>query len=167
MTRRALRPSPALALRLRAMREADLDRVLLVEGRCYSHPWTRGNFSDALAAGYLARLLVDGADDIAAYVVAMHGVDELHLLNLTVAPDWQRAGHACALLDLLEAHCREHGLPTLWLEVRAGNARALHVYRRRGFAEVGRRPDYYPTGAGRREDAIVMCRAVPGVWGDA
>lgn len=151
----------APGLRLRPMRTTDLDRVLSVETRAYSFPWTRGNFIDSLAAGYLAEMLVDGRDELVGYFVAMVGVGELHLLNLTVAPDWQRQGHAGTLLDTLEQRCREYRLPALWLEVRAGNARARHVYRRRGFVEVGLRRRYYPAGHATREDAIVMRLEVP------
>jgi ribosomal-protein-alanine N-acetyltransferase len=92
----------------------------------------------------------------------MHGVDEMHLLNLTVAPAWQRMGHARLLLDVLEQRCREHHAAALWLEVRAGNRRARQVYQRRGFAEVGLRRHYYPAGHGTREDAVVMSLAVQG-----
>ena len=46
----------------------------------------------------------------------------------------------------------------LWLEVRESNARARALYLREGFAEAGRRRDYYPAPAGRREDAILMTR---------
>jgi [ribosomal protein S18]-alanine N-acetyltransferase len=150
------------ATRLRPMRAADLERVLVVEKLAYSFPWTRGNFIDSLAAGYLAELLVDDHDELIGYFVAMAGVDELHLLNLTVAPAWQGHGHARALLDVLEQRCREHQAPALWLEVRASNARARHVYRQRGFAEVGLRRSYYPAPHGTREDAIVMSLAIPG-----
>lgn len=142
------------------MRAADVDRVLAVEKRAYSFPWTRGNFIDSLAAGYPAELLVDERDELIGYFVAMLGVDELHLLNLTVAPDWQGHGHASTLLDVLEQRCRERGVPALWLEVRAGNLRARHVYHQRGFAEVGLRRNYYPAPHGTREDAIVMSLAV-------
>lgn len=139
----------------RPMDVRDLDAVLAVEARAYSHPWSRGNFVDALAAGYIADVL-DGRDSgIVGYFVAMPGVEELHLLNLTIAPAWQRQGHGRALLDAVEQHAvaRRHAL--LWLEVRRSNERALAVYLRRGFAEVGVRRGYYPSGA-RREDAVVM-----------
>ncbi|MBK7059817.1 MAG: ribosomal protein S18-alanine N-acetyltransferase [Rubrivivax sp.] len=150
----------AQPLRLRPLKACDLDRVLAVEQRAYSFPWTRGNFIDALAAGYLAELWVDAHDDLVGYHVAMVGVDELHLLNLTVAPQWQRLGHARSLLDALEQHCRQHQLGSLWLEVRAGNQRARQVYSRRGFVEVGLRRNYYPAAHGSREDAIVMSLAI-------
>ena len=143
------------------MRVADLDEVMAVERSAYSFPWTRGNFIDSLAAGYLAQRLVQGNAGIIGYCVAMPGVDEMHLLNLTVAPSHQRRGHSRTLLDALEQHCRDAKLPMIWLEVRTSNRRAREVYARRGYAEVGLRRGYYPAGASRREDAIVMSLTVP------
>lgn len=142
--------------RLRAMQLGDLDAVLEVERSAYSFPWTRGNFVDSLAAGYLAEMLVHDIDGLVGYYLAMAGVDEMHLLNLTVTPAQQRRGHARQLLQALERRCLQRGLPQLWLEVRASNARARQVYLRHGFSEVGQRRDYYPAAKGRREDAIVM-----------
>jgi len=147
-----LQPQP----QLRPMQYGDLDGVLAVERAAYSFPWTRGNFIDSLAAGYRAEMLVDDRAGLVGYYVAMAGVDEMHLLNLTVAPSQQRRGHSRTLLDALEQHCRDRALSTLWLEVRASNARARQVYARRGFAEVGLRRGYYPAGKATREDAIVM-----------
>jgi ribosomal-protein-alanine N-acetyltransferase len=145
---------------LRAMTVADLDAVLAIEQRAYAFPWSRGNFIDSLAAGYRMQVLVQG-DTIVGYHVAMAGVGELHLLNLTVAPESESRGHARAMLDALEAHCRAQALDTLWLEVRESNARARALYRRRGFAEVGVRRGYYPAPRSQREDAIVMRLDIP------
>ena len=143
-------------LQLRTMTTLDLDAVMAIEGQAYSFPWTRGNFVDSLAAGYRAEVLAGRGSGIVGYFVAMPGVDEMHLLNLTVAPAWQRQGLARRLLDALEERCRDAALPMLWLEVRASNERARQLYRRRGFAEVGVRRGYYPAPQARREDAIVM-----------
>jgi len=147
-------PMPALALRPRVTR--DVDAVLALERDAYPVPWTRGNFIDSLAAGYRAQVLVEPQAGIVGYCVAMAGVDEMHLLNLTVAPAWQHRGLARLMLDALEAACREQRRPMLWLEVRASNERARALYRRRGFAEVGLRRGYYPAPASTREDAVVM-----------
>ena len=147
-------------LERRSMRSADLAAVVNVETRAYSHPWSRGNFIDSLAAGYIAEMLDSHDAGVVGYFVAMPGVDELHLLNITVAPDWQGRGHGSALLDVVQAHAAERGLATLWLEVRDSNHRARALYRRRGFAEVGLRRAYYPA-AGPREDAVVMSLALP------
>lgn len=143
---------------LGSMTVATLDEVMAVETRAYSFPWSRGNFIDSLAAGYAAQVV--WADDLQpavllGYFVAMTGVDEMHLLNVTVAPDWQGRGLGHQLLDAVQALAQAQGLASLWLEVRESNHRARALYQRRGFADVGVRRGYYPA-AGRREDAIVM-----------
>ncbi|HJV71808.1 MAG TPA: ribosomal protein S18-alanine N-acetyltransferase [Ideonella sp.] len=138
----------------------DLDRVMAVEMQAYPFPWTRGHFIDSLAAGYLAQLLVAG-DALVGYYVAMPGVDELHLLNLTVAPAHQQRGHARALLSHLAQTARAAGAAQIWLEVRESNERARRLYERWGFERVGLRKGYYPAARGQREDALVMRWAVP------
>lgn len=155
-------PRPASApaqLRFEALTLAQLDAVLSVEQSAYSHPWTRGNFTDAIACGYQAQLLLaDG--QLLGYFIASIGGDEVHLLNITVAPDCQRQGWARVLLDALALWARGRGAHWLWLEVRASNLRALHVYQRNGFRRVGTRRQYYPAAQGQREDAVVMSLAL-------
>ena len=69
------------------MLAADLDAVMAIEVGVYAFPWTRGNFIDSLAAGYTAQVLRRASDHtLIGYCVAMAGADEMHLLNITVAP---------------------------------------------------------------------------------
>lgn len=143
-------------VRQRTMREDDLEQVLAIEQRAYSFPWTQGNFVDSLRAGYVAELRVDAQDAVLGYFVAMPGVDEVHLLNLTVAPPHQHQGHARAMLEEVIARAQALGAGSLLLEVRLGNVRAQELYARRGFVEIGRRPRYYPAAHSAREDARVM-----------
>ena len=136
------------------MAASDVERVQTVEALAYSFPWTRGNFIDSLAAGYLAEVL-ECEGELMAYFVAMPGVDELHLLNISVAPAYQGQGHGSLLLDAVQAHGQRLGLLQLLLEVRQSNLRAQALYVRRGFVQVSQRRAYYPAATGR-EDAIVM-----------
>ena len=137
------------------MTGAFLPEVLRIELAAYEHPWAEVNFRDALAAGYQAQMLVaDGT--VLGYFIAMKGVDEVHLLNITVAPRYQGQGWARLMLDALALWARGQGAQWLWLEVRVGNARAIRVYQGRGFRRVGQRKAYYPAANGAREDAIVM-----------
>jgi ribosomal-protein-alanine N-acetyltransferase len=94
--------------------------------------------------------------NVLGYLVAMKGVDEVHLLNLTVAPDFQRQGWARLMMEGLVLWSRGQGARQLWLEVRESNTRALEVYRRFGFGQMGVRKQYYPLAPNRREDAVVM-----------
>lgn len=136
------------------MTEARLEHVVAIERRAYAHPWTRGNFADSLRSGYHARILCAG-DAVLGYFVAMQGVDEVHLLNITVEPAWQGQGWGRVMLDALALWSRAQGAQWLWLEVRTTNVRAQQVYQRYGFRRVGERRNYYPADQGR-EDAIVM-----------
>ena len=86
----------------------------------------------------------------------MPGVDEAHLLNITVAPEFQRQGWAHLLLDALQLWARSRSAQWLWLEVRVSNLRARAIYEAYGFRKVGERKRYYPATVGEREDAIVM-----------
>ncbi len=136
-----------------------LDALMAVEQRAYSHPWSRGNFTDSLASGYQIELLL-GGDQLIGYFVAMPGVEEAHLLNITVAPEFQQQGWSVVLLDALALWARGRGAQWLWLEVRVSNLRARKVYEKYGFERVGERKRYYPSASAEREDAIVMSYAL-------
>jgi ribosomal-protein-alanine N-acetyltransferase len=152
-----------LEAQFEAMTESWFEAVLQVEQSAYAHPWTRGNFSDSLKAGYQALVLTGGSGptaELLGYFVAMKGVDEVHLLNITVAPAHQRQGWARVMLDALALWSRGEGAQWLWLEVRLSNGRARTVYERYGFRHVGTRRQYYPAGNAGREDAVVMSLAL-------
>ena len=158
----ALRPNEA---RFETMTPAWVPTVLRVEQSAYAYPWSEGNFSDSLQAGYQAQLLMAGSSanpELLGYFVAMKGVDEVHLLNITVAPAYQQQGWARVMLDALVVWSRGQGAQWLWLEVRVGNARARAVYDRHGFRHVGTRRLYYPASVATPggEDAIVMSLAL-------
>ena len=144
------------ARQLVAMTEDLLDGILAIENVAFTHPWTRGNFADALRSGYHARVLMQG-EHILGYFVAMQILDEVHLLNITVSPLHQGQGLARELLGAL-SHWSRHTAKAqwLWLEVRESNARARRIYERHGFHTVGMRKKYYPVHHGERETAILM-----------
>ena len=133
-----------------------LDTLLPVEQQAYSHPWTRGNFIDAMAAGYETQLLVYAQGGLVGYFVAMIVLDEVHLLNITVAPARQRQGWARILLDALALWSRQRQAQWIWLEVRESNVRARSIYAAHGYQEVGLRKNYYPMHDGPREHAVLM-----------
>lgn len=146
----------AVEARFEPLAAQHLDAVIQVEVQAYAHPWLRANFLDSLQAGYQAQLLL--ADDaVLGYFVAMMGVEEAHLLNITVAPQYQGQGWARLMLEALAIWARGRGAQTLWLEVRKGHLRALKVYQACGFNLVGERKAYYPGAHGEREDGLVMC----------
>ena len=168
------KPADSLEARFEPMTHADLSLVASVEHSAYKFPWTRGNFSDSLNSGYEMQMLVGGdatpnaRHELLGYFVAMKGVDEVHLLNITVAPAYQLQGWGRLMLDALALWSRGQGAQWLWLEVRASNLHAKTLYTRYGFREVGLRKGYYPEGGtsllgnSAREDAVVMSLRLAG-----
>ncbi|MFC5459031.1 ribosomal protein S18-alanine N-acetyltransferase [Massilia niabensis] len=149
--------APASAgLVLVPMLPADVDEVYALECSVFPHPWSRANFTDSLAAGYDAWLLRDPLGKLAGYFLLMYALDEAHLLDVAVAGERHGTGLGRYLLETLCARARGMGAGSVLLEVRPTNERALAVYKRFGFAEIGRRKGYYPAHEGKREDAIVM-----------
>lgn len=149
-------PAPQESIRFAPLSADWLDTLLPIEQQAYSHPWTRGNFIDALAAGYEAQMLLDAHDQLLGYFVAMPVLDEVHLLNITVSPAHQGHGWARVMLDALTLWARQRQAVWLWLEVRESNARARAIYEKQGYRQIAERKDYYPAANGQREHAIIM-----------
>jgi ribosomal-protein-alanine N-acetyltransferase len=141
------------AVTFRRMTEADLDAVLKIEYAAFSHPWTRGIFTDALKS-YEVWLMFEGSQQVGHGVINVI-IDEAHLLNITVKPESQGRGLGLLLLEKLMKRAYELNGRECFLELRDSNRSAYRLYERYGFNEIGRRRDYYPA-VGGREDALVM-----------
>lgn len=135
---------------------ADLDEVLAIEQLVYTHPWTYGNFVDTLQNAHEAYGIRDDQGELVAYFFLMPVIDEFHLLTFAVHTKKQNLGYAHILLKKMLQIASEKQFASIMLEVRVSNHRAISIYRRFGFVEIGRRKGYYPAQNGLREDAIVM-----------
>ncbi len=148
-----------MSVRLRPMRLADLDAVLALEEELFApDTWSRAMYREELARTdtrhYLVAVDPDDGDTVVGYAGLIAYDDEAHVSTIGVARDRQGEGTGALLLDALLAEADRRS-PVVLLEVRADNQLAQGLYRRRGFAEIGRRPRYYqPSGT----DAVVMKR---------
>ncbi len=142
---------------IRPMRDADVPAVLLLEKDSYEFPWSAGNFIDSIHAGYSAWVYEVGGE-IIGHMVMMTVLEEAHLLNITIAPEWRRQGLGRILLEHAMETARQQRSKVLFLEVRPSNDAAIAMYEKLGFEAFALRKDYYPAAQGR-EDALVM-RAV-------
>ena len=141
-------------LSLRPMQTDDLDAIMQIEPTIYSHPWTRGNFSDSLNSGYSAWVLEEN-DAMIGYALLMLVMDEAHLLNLSIAKPQQKRGLGRYLLEHMLKIAKTHKAVNMFLEVRPSNVSAITLYENMGFCEMAVRRGYYPAKEGR-EDAVLM-----------
>lgn len=141
-------------MRFRPLQMADLNQVMEIEPEVYPFPWSRGNFSDSLKAGYSCWACeIDG--QLMGYAILMMVLDEAHLLNISIAKEFQGRGLGRKLLEHIIAKARQHGGQMMFLEVRPSNKPAIRLYEDMGFNEFSVRKGYYPAANGR-EDAILM-----------
>jgi len=141
-------------LTMRPMQEEDLDEVMAVERLAYPIPWTLGIFRDCLRVGYCCWVYTRSGQ-IIGYGVMSVAAGEAHILNVCILPQLQGQGLGRRLLRRLITLAGRHGADTVFLEVRASNRKALHLYLDMGFNEIGLRRGYYPLAKGH-EDAVVM-----------
>lgn len=138
----------------------DVDAVLVIENSVQPHPWTRGNFSDALSSGYRC-VVAEIEHEIVSYAVLMPVMDETELLTIAVAKKQQRKGLGRALLQAQMQWARAKEMRKIFLEVRVSNSSAITLYRSLGFVDIGMRRGYYQNAQGR-EDALLMACELTG-----
>ena len=155
------------------MQAADLDEVLKIESVSHIHPWTKGNFSDSLAAGHWAYCIRPQVDQMVkgsyldpavlwAYCILFPAVDELHLLNITVSPHLRKLGLGQRMMAAIEGVAAQQKMPRIILEVRPSNTAAITLYQKLGYEQIGVRKNYYPANpeTGSREDALVLAKSI-------
>ena len=129
------------------------EQVAQVEKLCFSDPWSVNSIrSEAVNPLSLWIVAVDG-DRVVGYVGSQSVMGWSDMMNLAVTPEYRRQGIAEQLVLELITGLRERKNTCLTLEVRVSNSPAIALYEKMGFAEVGRRPNYYHNP---REDALIL-----------
>lgn len=127
--------------------------------RCFTtpRPWSAAEFAAFLRDPHV--LILGGAT---AFALGRVIADEAELLTIAVAPEQRRKGLARRLLADFERAVAGRGALTCFLEVAAGNAPAIALYRGAKYTETGRRRGYYRLADGAAEDALVLSRRLDG-----
>lgn len=131
-----------------------LPAAFVIEKASHAFPWSEKTFLSNQGERYL-NLAIDVDGVMAGFAVTQVVLDEATLFNIAIDPAFQHQGLGRRLLEYLIERLREKSVTTLWLEVRASNAKAISLYQSLGFNEAAVRHNYYPAGNGR-EDAIIM-----------
>ncbi|QWC24793.1 ribosomal protein S18-alanine N-acetyltransferase [Bacillus haikouensis] len=132
----------------------DLDAVMEIEHRSFSIPWTREAFYNEIEQNHLSTyLVVEDGECIAGYCGVWLVVDEAHITNVAVLPDYRGKGLGEALMKRIMEIAKQVGAHVMTLEVRVSNEAAKGLYRKMGFQDGGIRKRYY---SDNQEDALVM-----------
>jgi len=135
------------------MSPAELDAVLEIENQSYPRPWSRDHFLDELQSPFSFPLVALNSEGLLiGYICPMQVVDEGHILDVAVAPNYRGQGVARLLIETVLQECRRRNAELVSLEVRKSNEQAIVLYKKMGFVETGLRRRYYENG----EDALLM-----------
>jgi len=151
----------AINFQFRLMDKNDISHVCEIEVTSHLHPWSEKNFLDCLEQQYwnYVLFLESSPSQIVGHCIVMPGVEELHLLNITIHPDFRRQKIASRALSAIEDIGFTHHYLRMLLEVRRSNESAIKMYDSLGYVLIGARKDYYPMAKNStflREDALVM-----------
>ncbi len=138
---------------IRKITDFDIEPILAIENEAYEFPWSRGIFKDCLTSYHCHVYEVDS--EIRGYIIFSTVLDEVSLLNICIAPEYQHQGHGSDLLNWFISYVKNQGIKILYLEVRRSNKSAINLYESIGFNEIGIRENYYPAKKGK-EDALLF-----------
>lgn len=138
---------------IQIMKAEDIGEVYEIEHMCFTTPWSLESFAEEinnnLAKYFVAK--VDGK--VVGYGGVWIVVDEGHITNIAVHPDYRGQGIGEAIVKSLIALAKEHNITSITLEVRPTNTAALNLYKKFGFKVEGLRKGYYTD---TKEDALIM-----------
>jgi len=144
-------------LTIRRMTASDLDAVTLLEQRVFPDPWPRLAFEQDLEEDNRGVLLAELNGRLCGYASYMAAVGEAHLTNIAVAPEFRGKSIAKILLNRILEVAKNADCEYIFLDVRPSNEAAISLYKKYGFYELYRRPEYYRTPV---EDALVMVKTL-------
>ena len=143
---------------VRPLFKKDIQQLLAIEQSVQVVPWTADTFKTCFEAGHSGWVIEDD-QKIISFIITSMRVEECHILNFCVARDSQRQGYGQHLLKHLLAEAKKQGIGIIYLEVRRSNTRAIALYEKMQFQQIGERKGYYPTISGN-EDALIFARYV-------
>jgi [ribosomal protein S18]-alanine N-acetyltransferase len=142
------------SLVFRYLKEEDIDQILKIEELSFATPWTRQSFENELNMNQFAVYLVlEKEGQIVGYCGMWLIVDEAHITNIAVLPEFRGQKLGEAILRMIMEMAKKRGAKTMTLEVRVSNVVAQSLYRKLGFMNGGIRKNYYTDNY---EDALVM-----------
>ncbi len=145
-------------VKIREMRESDLDRIMEIEVKTFSPPWSREAFLLELTKNLLAKYIVAEVDgEVAGYGGIWLIIDEGHITNIAVEEKYRGLGVGNRIVEGLIQLCIDRDIKAATLEVRKSNEIAKSLYKKYGFKEYGIREGYY---SDNNEDAIIMWKTI-------
>ena len=135
----------------RAAAESDVESIARIEALSFKTPWSREMILSEMKEPISRFFVAEVAGKVVGYYGFLHILDELHILNVAVDPDFRGRGLGKKLMAHLISEARALCARAITLEVRESNLSAIRLYEGAGFLLAGVRPHYYTD----KENALI------------
>jgi len=135
------------------LEEAYIDDIVNISVLSFPIAWTREAFENELSNKFARYIVAKKNDNIVGYGGMWVILDEAHVTNIAIHPEYRGIGAGNLIVETLFQICRLEKVASITLEVRRSNEIAQNLYKKYGFVEEGVRKNYYEDN---REDAVIM-----------
>ena len=140
-------------IKVRVMKEEDIEDILEMERECFATPWSRESFEMELKNKFARYVVAEIDGKVVGYGGLWLIIDEAHITNIAVREEYRKMDVGSHILSALVAISLKRDIKSMTLEVRESNVAAIRLYEKYDFKEAGVRPKYY---SDNNEDAIIM-----------
>lgn len=142
---------------IRGINHDDLDQIIEIERKCFSIPWSKVSYEKELENKLAYYQCAEESGIILGYMGMWRILNECHITNVAVLPQYREKGVATNLINKMIEICKCSEITQMTLEVRESNIPAINLYKKFGFLVAGKRPRYYQAPT---EDAIIMWKKI-------
>jgi len=132
-----------------------IPQLAQLELLCFAVPWSADAFKNEMHNNLACYSVMLDGQTVIGYYGLWHVLDEGHITNIAVHPEYRRQGIGSQLLTHMISAAKQRDVYHLTLEVRTSNIPAQGLYAKHGFVPAGVRHRYYSDNG---EDAIIMTR---------
>jgi len=141
---------------IRRAEAKDVETIEQLEQSCFSQPWSYESiYQDIVENDRAVYVVAETEGQVIGYAGLWIIVDEGHITNVAVSPDYRRNSVGNTIVTALLQVTEDMGVKRHTLEVRKSNTAAINLYEKQGFVEAGERKGYYEDNG---EDALIMWR---------
>ena len=144
-----------MQIKICPMNSSHIDGIETIEKECFSSPWTREGIESELSNETASFFVAEYMGEIAGYLGTHIVLDECYIANIAVREKFRRKGIADMLLSVGEKNATDKNCAFISLEVRVSNEKAIALYKKRGYNEMGERKNFYSSPT---ENALIMTK---------
>ena len=143
-------------INLFVMSVQDLEEIKNILLSDFDDFWNYNVFKSELLNPNSKYIVAKKENEIVGFAGIWIAIDIAHITNIVVKKDLRKQGIGTIILQELIKLCKELKMNEVTLEVNENNSKAINLYKKFGFEQVGLRKKYYKN----TDNAIIMTKTI-------